>query len=106
MVRVTYIGIGGHEQTVEAAPGLSLMEAAVNNGVDGIDAVCGGNCYCGTCRVYVDPQWRTAVGEASEFEAPVVETVGDTAPDIRLSCQITLTEALDGLVVRLPALQT
>lgn len=106
MVAITFIAADGSEHRIEAAPGTSLMEAAVGNGVDGIDAECGGNCYCGTCRVYVDPAWQGVVGPQGEYETPVVETTGDDTPAIRLSCQIPVTAELDGLVVRLPAAQT
>lgn len=106
MVKVTFVSADGTVQEVEADPGCSLMEAAVANGVDGIDAECGGNCYCGTCRVHVDAAWRQAVGPQGEFESPVIESTGDAEAGVRLSCQVPLTEALDGLVVRLPEAQT
>lgn len=106
MVKITFITADGREQLAEIQPGISLMEGAVGNGIEGIDAECGGNCYCGTCRVYVDPAWRIAVGGQGEFEKPVIETAGDDNPDVRLSCQITVTPELDGLVVRTPASQT
>ncbi len=105
MVRVTYITSDGREQPIEARPGLSLMENAVAEGVEGIDAVCGGNAYCGTCRVYIDPAWHERVGERNEMEAPMLEAVGDEEPSARLSCQIEVTAELDGLVVRLPVAQ-
>jgi 2Fe-2S ferredoxin len=106
MVSVTYITFDGREQTVDATTGISLMENAVVNGVDGIDAVCGGNAYCGTCRVYVDPAWQGRTGTRNELEDPMLETVGEEDPSARLSCQIVVTEDLDGLVVRLPEKQT
>ena len=102
MARITFISHDGAEQVIDAASGLSLMEAAKANDIAGIEAVCGGNCYCGTCCVHVDPAWQERVGPASAFEAPVIESTGDTAPGIRCSCQITVSDALDGLVVRLP----
>ena len=105
MVKVTFITYDGTEQIAEIDPGTSLMEGAVGNGVEGIDAVCGGNCYCGTCRVYVESGWQAAVGGQGEFETPVIEDTGDATPNVRLSCQIPVTEALDGLVVRLPPSQ-
>lgn len=105
MVRVTFISHTGDSQVIDAAPGLSLMEAAKAGDIAGIEAVCGGNCYCGTCRVHVDPDWQERVGPASAFETPVIESTGDTAQGIRCSCQITLSDALDGLVVRLPEAQ-
>lgn len=106
MVSVTYIAFDGRQQTVDAQAGISLMENAIANDVDGIVAVCGGNAYCGTCRVYVDPSWQDRVGERNELEGPMIETVGDEDPSVRLSCQIAVTEELDGLIVRLPEKQT
>ena len=105
MVQVTYITFGGKEQTVDVSPGLSLMEGAVNNGLEGVDADCGGNCYCGTCRIYVTPAWREKVGAPSDFERALIEAVGDTDPTVRLSCQIQATDDLDGMVVHLPERQ-
>jgi 2Fe-2S ferredoxin len=106
MVSITFVTADGRAQHAELAPGTSLMEAAVGFGIEGIDAECGGNCYCGTCRVYVDPAWQAIVGPAGDYERPVIETAGDGDPAVRLSCQIPVTAALDGLVVRLPASQT
>jgi len=106
MVRVTFIDHAGAETTIEAAPGFTLMEAAKASDIAGIEAVCGGNCYCGTCRVVVDPVWRAAVGPASDFEAPVLESTGDEADGLRCSCQIAISDRLDGLIVRLPQSQT
>lgn len=105
MIGVSYITSDGRVQTIDAQAGISLMENAVANGVDGIDAVCGGNAYCGTCRVYVDPAWQQRIGAKNELEDPMLEVAGDDDPSARLSCQIVVTEALDGLVVRLPVSQ-
>jgi 2Fe-2S ferredoxin len=106
MVKVTYVTFGGRDQVIDAEAGISLMENAIANGVEGIEAVCGGNAYCGTCRVYVDPAWQDRVGEKTELEDPMLETVGEDDPTARLSCQIVVTDELDGLVVSLPESQT
>lgn len=106
MPKVTYITFDGREQCVDAQTGLSLMENAIANGIDGIEAVCGGNAYCGTCRVYVDPAWRERTGGRNDLEDPMLRDVGETDPSARLSCQIAVTDELDGLVVRLPESQT
>jgi len=106
MVGVTFIAHDGGAQTVDLAVGNSLMEAAKAEGIDGIEAVCGGNAYCGTCRVHVEPEWRAITGSATEIELPMLDASGDTTPGVRLSCQIAVTDKLDGLVVRLPASQT
>jgi len=106
VVSVTFIAADGSTNRIDATPGLSLMENAVANGIDAIEAVCGGNAYCGTCRVYVDPAWRAATGEATDIELPMFEATGDETPGIRLACQITVTPDLDGLVVTTPASQS
>lgn len=106
MVAVTFIAADGTRRTIDASEGLSLMENAVANGIEAIEAVCGGNAYCGTCRVYVDPAWQSVTGEATELEFPMFEATGDDTPGIRLACQIPVTAALDGLVVTTPASQS
>ena len=106
MVAITFIAADGAEQTIDASEGLSLMENAVGGGIAAIEAVCGGNAYCGTCRVHVEPDWRATMGEASEVERPMIEAAGDETPGVRLSCQITVTPDLEGLVVRTPASQS
>jgi len=105
MVAITFIAADGAERTVDATEGLSLMENAVGGDITAIEAVCGGNAYCGTCRVYVEPEWRGTAGGATEIELPMIEAAGDDTPGVRLSCQITVTPALHGLVVRTPASQ-
>lgn len=106
MVSVTFIGADGRESRIEAREGLSLMENAVAGGVEAIEAICGGNAYCGTCRVHVEPQWRAAAGGITGMEEPMIEASGDTDPGVRLSCQIVVGPELDGLVVRTPASQS
>ena len=105
MVKVTYIQFSGAERVVELPPGSSVMQGALDNDVRGIIGDCGGCCSCATCHVYVDPAWVDKVGEKSIVEEGLLEEVCDGQPNSRLSCQIKVTEALDGLVVRLPAKQ-
>lgn len=105
MVAIRFIAADGTVQDIDAREGLSLMENAVANGVAAILAVCGGNAYCGTCRVHVEPEWRAVTGPAGEIEEPMIEASADTDPGVRLSCQITVTSAMRGLVVRTPASQ-
>ena len=81
------------------------MQGAVNDGVPGIDATCGGACACATCHVFIDPDWLAAVGTPNEQEAEMLDFADDRRANSRLSCQIMVGEALDGLVVRLPASQ-
>jgi 2Fe-2S ferredoxin len=82
------------------------MEGAVNNGVEGIDADCGGACSCATCRVELDPTWQDVVPPPSEDEAEMLGLVVDRRASSRLSCQIKMRDILDGLVVHIPASQT
>lgn len=105
MVKITYVSSKGEEQTVDAAPGFSLMETAIANGVEEIDADCGGNCYCGTCRVYVVEEWRERLPPPDEIETDMVDTTEDDRPGVRLSCQLKVTEQLDGIVVHTPPSQ-
>jgi len=107
MVRVTFVGHDGAARTVTAATGISLMEAAKAEDVPGIDAVCGGNCYCGTCRVRVPAEWLGRLLAPQSFELELLAATADTDadPSDRLSCQIPLVEALDGLVVHTPQAQ-
>ena len=105
MVKVTFVQWDGDAQTIDAPAGTPLMETAQNQGVPGIVADCGGNCSCGTCRVFVDPAWRAVVGEPNELEADMLEMHAEQREGQRLSCQVQLAEDLDGLVVSLPKSQ-
>jgi 2Fe-2S ferredoxin len=105
MVSITYIQPDGRHVAVEAKAGMSLMEAAVKNNVPGIEAQCGGACACATCHVYVEESWQTAAGEPEMMERSMLEFAAHPGPGSRLACQITLTDALNGLVVRIPISQ-
>jgi 2Fe-2S ferredoxin len=105
MVKITYIQPDGRNVDVEVKPGISLMEAAVKNNVPGIEAQCGGACACATCHVYVDDSWQAAAGEPSIMERGMLEFASHSGPGSRLACQITVTDALNGLVVRIPISQ-
>ena len=102
MAKITYIQFDGTETAVEVKPGLSVMEGAIKNNIPGIDADCGGACACATCHVYVDEAWREKTGEPSAMEESMLDFADEVQPNSRLSCQIRVTDALDGLVVRLP----
>lgn len=106
MVCVRFIDAGGTVREIEASEGMSLMENAVAQGIEAIEAVCGGNCYCGTCRVHLTPEWFERLGAPGDYEGPVIEASGDEHPRVRLSCQIQVSEALEGLVVETPASQS
>jgi 2Fe-2S ferredoxin len=105
MPKVTYIEHSGKEHVIDAPNGQTVMEAAVKHAVPGIDADCGGACACATCHVYVDEAWRAKTGDASAMELSMLDFANEVEPNSRLCCQIKLTDALDGLIVRLPASQ-
>ncbi len=95
----------GATRTVEADLGSTVMEAAIRNGVPGIEAECGGACACATCHVYVDEAWAAKAGKAQPMEDDMLDFAFDVRPTSRLSCQIKVTADLDGLVVTTPARQ-
>jgi len=105
MTKVTFVDASGASSTVEAEVGSTVMETALRNGVPGIEAECGGACACATCHVYVTPEWAEAVGKPSQMEEDMLDFAADVQPNSRLSCQIKVAEALDGLVVTIPARQ-
>jgi ferredoxin, 2Fe-2S len=105
MPKVTFIGFTGEERSVEVPLGTTLMRAATDNRVPGIDGDCGGNCACATCHVYVDPTWMARVGERSASEEDMLNLVAELRGNSRLACQITLTDDLNGLTVTLPEAQ-
>ena len=105
MSRITYIEHDGTEHVVDVKPGLSVMEGAVKNNIPGIDADCGGACACATCHVYVDEAWRSKTGEKSAMEASMPDFAENVEDSSRLCCQIKVTDALDGLIVRMPESQ-
>ena len=105
MVKITFIDNEGTPRTVEGEVSSTVMETAIKNGVPGIEAECGGACACSTCHVYVDEAWREKTGEPSPMEEDMLDFAFDVKPNSRLSCQIKVTEALDGLVVTTPERQ-
>jgi 2Fe-2S ferredoxin len=105
MVKITYVAHDGAEHVVDVKPGLTVMEGAVKNNVPGIDADCGGACACATCHVYVDEAWLARTGTKAAMEESMLDFAEAVAPNSRLSCQIKVTDILDGLVVRLPKSQ-
>jgi 2Fe-2S ferredoxin len=105
MPKVTYFEPDGTERQVEAADGTTVMEAAVDNDVEGIVAECGGACSCATCHVYVDPRWLPKLPAPDAQEDGMLECVLDRRENSRLSCQIVIVQDLDGLVVRVPESQ-
>ena len=106
MTRILFIQPDGRQQTVEATPGQSVMQAAIGAMVPGIVADCGGACSCATCHGYVEETWVERVPPASPEEAEMIDAgCLHTLPNSRLTCQIKITEALEGLVIRIPPAQ-
>ena len=105
MAKITYIQPDGVAQTVEGEPGTTVMETARKHLIDGIEAECGGACACATCHVYVDAAWREKTGGPSEMEEDMLDFAFDVRAESRLSCQIKVSEDLDGLIVRIPEKQ-
>jgi 2Fe-2S ferredoxin len=105
MITVNFFDHAGTQRQVEAPPGSSVMRAAVDNGVPGIDGDCGGNHQCGTCHVYVQAEWTRAAGVRNEHEEQLLELNADVRAESRLACQIVLDESLDGIAVRTPEYQ-
>lgn len=105
MPKITFIEQDGTPHEVEAEVGMTVMEAAVKNSVPGIEAECGGACSCATCHVYVDNEWREKTGQPDEMEEDMLDFAFDVRDSSRLSCQIKVTEELDGLVVTVPEKQ-
>ena len=95
----------GREHTIEAEPGKTLMQNALDNMVPGIDADCGGACACGTCHCFISDDWKEAAGSSDAMEESMLGMRPDRADNSRLSCQIDVSDAMDGMVVRLPEFQ-
>jgi 2Fe-2S ferredoxin len=106
MISITFIEHSGATHTVEAEAGSTLMETAIKHDVPGIVAECGGACSCATCHVYVDEAWREATGAAKEMEEDMLDFAFEVRPESRLSCQIRITDKLNGLIVRIPEHQS
>ncbi|HEY1613285.1 MAG TPA: 2Fe-2S iron-sulfur cluster-binding protein [Rhizomicrobium sp.] len=103
--KITFIEHDGKEHVIEIPVGWSLMEGAVRQSVPGIDADCGGACACATCHVHVDPAWAGKLPPKQDMEETMLDFAQELEPTSRLSCQIKVTQALDGLIVRLPKSQ-
>ena len=105
MAKVTYIEHDGTEHAVDVPYGLSVMEGAVRYTIPGIDGDCGGACACATCHVYVGEGWFEKLTPMNELERDMLDFAFDVKENSRLACQIRVTPALDGLIVRTPARQ-
>lgn len=102
MAKITFLSSDGTKHEVDADDGSTVMEAAIKNAVPGIDAECGGACACATCHVYVDEGWQEKTGTADAMEEDMLDFAFDIRTNSRLSCQIRVSDALDGLVVSIP----
>ena len=106
MAKITYVEHNGTEHVVEVANGLTVMEGARDNNIPGIEADCGGACACSTCHVYVDAAWVEKVPAKDDMEEDMLDFAFEPDPArSRLTCQIKVTDALDGLVVQMPEKQ-
>ena len=105
MPKITYIEHNGKSHTIEVANGLSVMEGAVQNNIPGIDADCGGSMACATCHVYVKEEWFDKLPKKEEGEEDMIDMAYEPNKFSRLSCQLTVSNELEGLVVKLPAKQ-
>jgi ferredoxin, 2Fe-2S len=103
MPRVIFIDPSGARREVDATEGVTLMETARAAGIEGVVALCGGACACATCQVYVAPAWLAKLAPREDMEEGMLESAWEPRPNSRLSCQIHITAALDGLEVEVPA---
>jgi ferredoxin, 2Fe-2S len=105
MAKIHFVDHTGAKRTIEVENGATVMEAAIRNAIPGIEAECGGACACATCHVYVDEAWREKVGAPTPMEEDMLDFGFDVRPNSRLSCQIKVSDELDGLVVSTPERQ-
>ena len=105
MPRITYITSDAQTHTIEVKNGLTVMEGAVQNDIPGIDADCGGGMACATCHVYVDEEWLDKLPTKEDGEEDMLDMAFEPKNNSRLSCQITVSDELDGLVVSIPSKQ-
>lgn len=105
MAKIIYVEHNGTEHAIDVKNGLSVMEGAVKNNIPGIDADCGGACACATCHVYVDEAWLDKTGDRSAMEDSMLDFAEGVETNSRLSCQIKVTDDLDGLRVTMPESQ-
>ena len=105
MPKITFIDFEGTERVVDGNVGDSVMEAATSNDLPGIDADCGGACACATCHVYIGKDWVEMIGKPEDLEAEMLDVVDEIKDSSRLSCQIKITEEMEGLVIHTPESQ-
>lgn len=105
MTKITYVDHTGEERVIEATNGETVMETAIKNSIPGIDADCGGACACATCHVYIDEAFMPKVGNPEDMEQSMLDFAENVQSNSRLSCQITVSDELDGLKVTTPESQ-
>ena len=106
MPKITYIDSTGNQKTIDVAIGLSVMEGAIQNNVPGIDADCGGSMACATCHVYVEEKWLNKLPKAEDAEVDMIDMAYEPKKNSRLSCQLIVSDELDGLIITTPSKQT
>ena len=106
MPKITYTDDKGISKTIEVEKGLTVMEGAIQNNIPGIDADCGGSMACATCHVYVEEKWLDKLPKPEEGEVDMIDMAYEPKKNSRLSCQLIISEDLDGLVVTTPAKQS
>ena len=106
MPKITYIDNQGNSKTIEVENGLTVMEGAVQNDIPGIDADCGGSMACATCHVYVEEKWLDKLPKADDGEIDMIDMAVEPKKNSRLSCQLIVSDELNGLIVTTPAKQS
>ena len=106
MPKITYRDFQGNSKTIEVENGLSVMEGAIQNDIPGIDADCGGSMACATWHVYVNDEWFSKISKAEDAENDMIDMAFEPKKNSRLSCQIIVSDELDGLEVSTPKKQT
>ena len=106
MPKITYIDSSGNSKTIDVANGLSVIEGAIQNNIPGIDADCGGGMACATCHVYVKEEWLNKLDKPEDAEQDMIDMAFEPKKNSRLSCQLIVSDKLDGLIVTTPSKQT
>ena len=106
MAKIIYKDNQGNSKTIEVEKGLSVMEGAIQNDIPGIDADCGGAMACATCHVYVEEKWLDKLPKAEDAEVDMIDMAFEPKKNSRLSCQIIISDELDGLTVKIPSKQS
>ena len=106
MTKITYIDSNGNSKTIEIEKGLSVMEGAIQNNIPGIDADCGGSMACATCHVYVEDKWLDKLPKAEDGEVDMIDMAFEPKKNSRLSCQLVVSDELEGLIVNIPSKQS